>query len=39
MSAIAVPSTDPTNPGVLGADETLDSIRGRTLFLTTKVLS
>ena len=33
------PSTDPTNPGVLGADTTLDSVRGRTLFLTTKVLS
>ena len=31
------PSTDPTFPGTSGADATLDSIRGRTLFLTAKV--
>ena len=31
------PSTDPTNPGSEGADVTLDSIRGRTLFLGAKV--
>ena len=31
------PSTDPTVPGAAGADETLDSVRGRTLFLTPKV--
>ena len=31
------PSTDPTFPGTSGADTTLDSIRGRTLFLTAKV--
>ena len=31
------PSTDPTIPGSSGAYETLDSVRGRTLFLTAKV--
>ncbi len=31
------PSTDSTVPGQAGADETLDSVRGRTLFLTPKV--
>ncbi len=31
------PSTDPANPGKLGAAATLDSIRGRTLFLTAKI--
>ena len=31
------PSTDPTVPGSSGALETLDSVRGRTLFLTAKV--
>ena len=31
------PSLDPTVPGVDGADETLDSVRGRTLFLSAKV--
>ena len=31
------PSTDPTVPGSQGADTTLDSIRGRTLFLTAKM--
>ena len=31
------PSTDPTVPGSSGADVTLDTVRGRTLFLTAKV--
>ncbi len=31
------PSTDPTNPGSSGAVETLDSVRGRTIFLTAKM--
>ena len=31
------PSTDPTVPGSSGADTTLDTVRGRTLFLTAKV--
>ena len=31
------PATDPTRPGVAGAVETLDSLRGRTFFLTTKM--
>ena len=31
------PATDPTRPGAAGAVETLDSLRGRTFFLTTKM--
>ena len=31
------PSTDPTVPGSQGADTTLDSVRGRTIFLTAKM--
>ncbi len=31
------PSTDPTDPGALTAEETLDSVRGRTIFLIAKV--
>ena len=31
------PSTDPTAPGAQAADETLDSVRGRTVFLSAKV--
>ena len=31
------PSTDPTLPGSSGADTSLDSVRGRTLFLTVEV--
>ena len=31
------PSTDPTTPGSSGADTTLDTVRGRNLFLTAKV--
>ncbi len=32
------PATDPTRPGADGAVSTLDSLRGRTFFLTTKML-
>ena len=31
------PATDPTRPGSVGAVSTLDSLRGRTFFLTTKM--
>ena len=31
------PSTDPTVPGVEGADETMDAVRGRTIFLAVKM--